>query len=142
MPFQKGMVLRLFLSRLRCWLRKNIDDPQILFRRIDRAACRGDDFRILPFDLPELLGRHEADGSARFFGQQHPGDGTRRTGHGLNSRHFAHRHVVKLRLEPPSDTPGADGESSLLGGRVAAATKTASKAERDENLLHWLRHGL
>jgi hypothetical protein len=36
--------------------------------------------------------------------------------------------VAKLRLKPPSDTAGGDGESSLPGGRFAAATKTASKA--------------
>jgi hypothetical protein len=42
--------------------------------------------------------------------------------------------VVKLRLKPPSDGDGGDGESSLPGGRVAAATKTAFKAERDEKL--------
>ena len=38
--------------------------------------------------------------------------------------------VTKLRLEPPSDEPASqDGEPSLLGGRSAAAAKTASKAE-------------
>src|SRR5204863_2643513 len=37
--------------------------------------------------------------------------------------------VTKLRLKPPSHRPAAGGESSLLGGRGAAATKTASKAE-------------
>src|SRR5439155_23989678 len=36
--------------------------------------------------------------------------------------------VTKLRLKPPSRDRQA-GESSLLGGRSAAATKTASKAE-------------
>jgi hypothetical protein len=39
------------------------------------------------------------------------------------------RLVTKLRLKPPSDGCAAGGESSLLGGRGAAATKTASKAE-------------
>src|SRR5438552_10151375 len=36
--------------------------------------------------------------------------------------------VTKLRLKPPS-RDRRTGESSLLGGRSAAATKTASKAE-------------
>ena len=37
--------------------------------------------------------------------------------------------VAKLRLKPPSHgTRGGNGESSLLGSRSAAATKTASKA--------------
>ena len=39
--------------------------------------------------------------------------------------------VTKLRLKPPSDEPvSQDGEPSLLGGRSAAAAKTASKAEQ------------
>ena len=39
--------------------------------------------------------------------------------------------VTKLRLKPPSDElAGQDGEPSLLAGRFAAATKTASKADR------------
>src|SRR5947199_195438 len=42
---------------------------------------------------------------------------------------FHHGLVTKLRLKPPSHRPAAGGESSLLGGRAAAATKTASKAE-------------
>ena len=38
--------------------------------------------------------------------------------------------VTKLRLKPPSDEPATqDGEPSLLGGRSAAAAKTASKAD-------------
>ena len=37
------------------------------------CSCR-DDFRIIPFDLLELLGRDEADGAARLFGQEDPGD--------------------------------------------------------------------
>jgi len=41
------------------------------------------------------------------------------------------RPVTKLRLKPPSDElAGQDGEPSLLGGRFAAATTTASKADR------------
>src|SRR5436309_13315022 len=43
--------------------------------------------------------------------------------------HHSHGLVTKLRLKPPSHGPAAGGESSLLGGRAAAATKTASKAE-------------
>jgi hypothetical protein len=50
--------------------------------------------------------------------------------------------VVKLRLKPPNDAAGGNCESSLLGGRLTAATKTASKAEWTNNVLHWLRHRL
>ena len=45
----------------------------------------------------------------------------------------------ELRLKPPSDAAAAN---PLLAAASRAATKTASKAERDENLLHWLRHRL
>ena len=39
--------------------------------------------------------------------------------------------VTKLRFKPSSDEPASqNGEPSLLGGRSAAAAKTASKAER------------
>src|ERR1700730_5788816 len=44
----------------------------LLYLSFDRF--RWDDFRIIPFDLPELLGRDEADGAARLFGQENPGD--------------------------------------------------------------------
>jgi hypothetical protein len=37
-----------------------------------------------------------------------------------------YRTVAKLRLKPPSDGPASQrGQSSLLGGRRAAATKTS-----------------
>lgn len=53
---------------------------------------------------------------------------------GLKEEAFSRRSlegaVTKIRLEPPDDgTSERRGESSLLGGRNAAATKTASKAE-------------
>src|SRR5437773_7607316 len=41
----------------------------------------------------------------------------------VQTSHFFTGSVTKLRLKPPS-------EASLLGGRSAAAAKTASKAER------------
>jgi hypothetical protein len=51
--------------------------------------------------------------------------------------------VTTLRLKPTSKKPNVGGgESSLLGGRFAAATKTASKAERTKNLLHLQRQRL
>jgi hypothetical protein len=48
----------------------------------------------------------------------------------IHERAVRPRLVTKLRLKLPSNgQTGEDGESSLLGGRFAAAAKTASKAE-------------
>ena len=49
-----------------------------------------------------------------------------------------HGLVTKLRLKPPSNADRSVRESSLLGGRCAAA-KTASKGLTGKNLLHFVR---